>query len=135
MQDEPRLPGWTGPALCGCTLSGSRSYLATANLTSLLPPRRGVLGLIELSPAPRMRRVLATLSHPPTAPGGSPLLPENQADLFCQRRRPICFPALPALSKRRASLSSAAGPGRGGGALLSQGHTACSRAPYCPAWE
>ena len=70
IQDEPRLPGWTGPALCGCTLSGSRSYLATANLTSLLPPRGGVLGLRAL-PSSQDEARSGHLESPANSPSGA----------------------------------------------------------------
>ena len=45
MQDEPPRLGWRGSALCGLTLSGSRSHLTTSKLTSLFSPYWGEPGL------------------------------------------------------------------------------------------
>lgn len=74
----------------GLTLSWSQPHLATVKPTGLFSPH-GDGWVIEVSPAPGMRRelgVLAILGHLL----GGPLLRENQADLFCQRMEAHVLP-------------------------------------------
>lgn len=128
MQDEPPLPGWTGPGLCGCTSSGSWSYLATAYLTSLLPPRWGELGLRAL-PSSQDEACSGHLESPANSPSGAlPSFLRTRLTYSARDGGPSASLPCQTFQRGGRAFSSAAGPGRGGGSgPLTGSHSVLSR--------
>lgn len=141
MQDEPPLLGWRGPALCGPTLSGSRSHLTTSKLTSLFFPYWGEPGLRGL-PSSRDKEGSGCSGHPEsTADSPSGALPS-----FLRTRLTYSagdggpsasLPSQPFQGGGRVCFFFCSWPRKGSGEegrALSRGHTLRSRAPWCPIW-
>lgn len=128
MQDEPALPAWTGPSLCGRTSSGSLSYLATAYRTSLLPPHWGELGLRAL-PSSQHEVCSGHLESPANSPSGAlPSFLRTRLTYSARDGGPSASLPCQPFQRGGRAFSSAAGPGRGGGSgPLTGSHSVLSR--------